>query len=404
VTTGQPPPTHPGRAERVPNALDAFLSVETAGSLVLFVATALALLWENSPWHASYEHLWETRIAHIGVLVDVDVSVHFLVNEVLMTLFFFVVGLEIRREAHDGALASLKLAALPVAAAAGGVIAPALIYLAISRDTSHVGGWAVPTATDIAFAVGVLALLGRRVPPALRALLLALAIADDVAAIVIIAVVFAGGVSITGLAIAVAGLASVLAFRKLGVRAEILYALPGAVLWVGLLDAGIHPVLAGVLLGLLTPMEASRAGELPAAVRIEKLLHPWIAYAVMPLFALANAGIRLAGIDLEEPALRALVGAVSVALAIGKPLGIVTTAWLAVRLGWCALAPGLRWGGVLVVGCLGGIGFTMAIFIATLAFPSADALAAAKLAVLVGSTAAAAVGLLLGARLLGRPS
>jgi NhaA family Na+:H+ antiporter len=394
--------TSHNRAAR--GALEAFLSTETAGGIVLFAATVLALLWENSPWFATYEHLWEVELVHVGVLVDIDVSVHFFVNEILMTLFFFVVGLEIRREAHDGALASVKLAALPVAAAAGGVLAPALIYLGISGDTEHAGGWAVPTATDIAFAVGVLALLGPRVPPALRALLLALAIADDVAAIVIIAIVFAGGVSLTGLAIAAAGIAGVLVLRKFRVGAEIVYALPGAVLWTGLLDAGIHPVLAGVILGLLTPMEPRRPGELPAAVRVERLLHPWIAFLVMPLFALANAGIRIAGIDLDAPALRMLVIAVSVGLVVGKPLGIVTTAWLAVRLGWCALPPGVRLSGVLVVGCLGGIGFTMAIFIATLAFPSADALAAAKLAVIAGSAASAVLGVVLGARVLRRTS
>jgi NhaA family Na+:H+ antiporter len=386
------------------NALEAFLTTETAGGVVLFAATVLALLWENSPWFATYEHLWEIQLVHVGVLVDVDVSLHFFVNEILMTLFFFVVGLEIRREAHDGALASVKLAALPVAAAAGGVLAPALIYLGISHDTEHAGAWAVPTATDIAFAVGMLALLGKRVPPALRALLLALAIADDVAAIVIIAVVFAGGVSLTGVAIAAAGVGGVLMLRKLGVGAEIVYALPGAVLWIGLLDAGIHPVLAGVILGLLTPMNARRANEPPPAVRVERLLHPWIAFVVMPLFALANAGIRIGGIDLGDPALRTLVSAVSIGLVVGKPLGIVATAWLAVRLGWCALPPGVHFRGVLVIGCLGGIGFTMAIFIATLAFPSADALAAAKLAVLVGSAAAAVLGLVLGAKFLRRTS
>jgi Na+:H+ antiporter, NhaA family len=385
-------------------ALEAFLHTETAGGVVLFAATVLALVWENSPWYATYEHLWELRLGHVGWVVDIDVSLHFLVNEVLMTLFFFVVGLEIRREAHDGALASVKLAALPVAAAAGGVLAPALIYLGISGDTEHAGGWAVPTATDIAFAVGVLTLLGPRVPPALRALLLALAIADDVAAIVIIAIVFAGGVSLAGVAIAAAGIGVVIALRKLGVSAEIVYALPGTVLWVGLLDAGIHPVLAGVILGLLTPMTPRRTGETPPAVRVERLLHPWIAFVVMPLFALANAGIRIGGIDLGEPALRTLVVAVSAGLVVGKPLGIVTTAWLAVRLGWCALPRGVRFSGMLVIGCLGGIGFTMAIFIATLAFPSADALAAAKLAVLVGSAVAAVLGLALGSRLLRRPS
>jgi NhaA family Na+:H+ antiporter len=386
------------------SALEAFLNVETTGGVVLFAATALALLWENSAWHALYEHLWEIQLVHVGLLVDIDVSLHFFVNEILMTLFFFVVGLEIRREAHDGALASLKLAALPVAAAVGGVLAPALIYLGVSGGTAHAGGWAVPTATDIAFAVGVLALLGKRVPPALRALLLALAIADDVAAIVIIAIVFAGGVSLIGLAIAAAGVALALVMRRLGVRAEIAYVLPGVVLWIGLLDAGIHPVLAGVILGLLTPMHSGRANEAPPAVRVERLLHPWVAFVVMPLFALANAGIRLGGIDLDDPALRTLVSAVAVGLVVGKPIGIVTTAWLAVRLGWCALPRGVGWGGVLVVGCLGGIGFTMAIFIATLAFPSADALAAAKLAVLVGSAAAAVLGLALGSRLLRRSS
>jgi Na+:H+ antiporter, NhaA family len=386
------------------NALDAFLRTETAGGIALFGATVLALLWENSAWHSAYEHLWEIQLVHVGWLVDIDVSVHFFVNEVLMTLFFFVVGLEIRREMHDGALASVKLAALPIAAAAGGVAAPALIYLAISGDTAHAGGWAVPTATDIAFAVGVLALLGKRVHPSLRALLLALAIADDVAAIGIIAVVFAGGVSLTGLAIAAAGIAGVLLLRKLGVSAEVVYALPGAALWIGLLDADIHPVLAGVILGLLTPMAPRRAGEPPPAVRVERLLHPWIAFVVMPLFALANAGIRIGGIDLGDPALRTLVGAVSVGLVVGKPLGIVATAWLAVRLGWCALPPGVRPSGVLVIGCLGGIGFTMAIFIATLAFPDTEALAAAKLAVLVGSAAAAVLGITLGASLLRRTS
>jgi NhaA family Na+:H+ antiporter len=394
--------TSHNRAAR--NALDAFLSTETASGVVLFAATVLALAWENSPWHALYEHLWEIQLVHVGWLVDVDVSVHFFVNEILMTLFFFVVGLEIRREVHDGALASLKLAALPIAAAAGGVAAPALIYLGISGDTAHAGGWAVPTATDIAFAVGVLALLGKRVPPALRALLLALAIADDVAAIVIIAVVFAGGVSLTGLAIAAAGIAIALALRRLGVGAEIVYAVPGVLLWIGLLDAGIHPVLAGVILGLLTPMTPRRTGEPPPAVRLERLLHPWIAFVVMPLFALANAGIRIGGIDLGDPALRKLVSAVTVGLVVGKPLGIVATAWLAVRLGWGALPRGVHFRHVLVIGCLGGIGFTMAIFIATLAFPSADALAAAKLAVLVGSTAAAVLGLTLGASFLRRTS
>jgi NhaA family Na+:H+ antiporter len=262
----------------------------------------------------------------------------------------------------------------------------------------------VPTATDIAFAVGVLALLGKRVPPALRALLLALAIADDVAAIVIIAAVFAGGVSLEGLEIAAAGIALALVLRKLRVRAEIVYVLPAVVLWIGLLDAGIHPVLAGVIMGLLTPMTPRRAGELPPAVRVERLLHPWIAFVVMPLFALANAGIRIGGIDLGDPALRLLVSAVTVGLVVGKPLGIVATAWLAVRLGWCALPSGVRLSGVLVVGCLGGIGFTMAIFIATLAFPDTETLAAAKLAVLVGSAAAAVLGLTLGASLLRRTS
>jgi NhaA family Na+:H+ antiporter len=192
--------------------------------------------------------------------------------------------------------------------------------------------------------------------------------------------------------------------RRLGVRAEIAYLLPGAVLWIGLLDAGIHPVLAGVILGLLTPMRARRPNEAPPAVRVERLLHPWIAFLVMPLFALANAGVRLGGLDLSAPAATLLASGIALGLLAGKPLGIVAATAVTVRLGWCALPPGVRMSGVLVIGCLGGIGFTMAIFIATLAFPDEQALAAAKLAVIAGSAASAVLGLLLGSRLLRKPS
>lgn len=422
---------------RLRQPLERFFQIEAASGVVLLAVTALALIWANSPWGAAYEALWHLPVRFGFGDHEWEVTLHFIVNDWLMTVFFLVVGLEIRRELHDGALSDVRRAIIPLMAATGGVIAPALIYLALSGNEALRRGWAIPTATDIAFAVGVLTVLGNRVPHAARVLLLALAVIDDVIAILVIAFFYSAGIDITGLLIAAAGVAAVFIWQWLGVRSALAYVVPGAVVWVGLLRAGVHPTLCGVVLGLLTPVMipttrerlldmASRALEdvrerisgtthesrvlaphvqrlkeaqrelIPPVVRVEMALHPWVAYGIMPLFAFANAGVRLDGLHFGESATTLVTIAIAIALVLGKPLGIVTATWLTVRSGLGALGPGLPWRGVLLVGCLGGIGFTMSIFIANLAFPDTALLGAAKFAVLAGSSIAGVVGLLLG--------
>jgi NhaA family Na+:H+ antiporter len=321
------------------------------------------------------------------------------------------------------------------------MIAPALIYLSLNRDHSTASGWGVPTATDIAFAVGVLALLGKRVPAALRVLLLALAIIDDIGAIVIIAVFYSGGVSVHGFVIAGAGILGMIAFQRMGVRQALAYLAPASVVWVGMLRAGVHPTMAGVLVGLLTPAKPwfGREGFLSAAgdavedfrgqadredhttgdllkplgrikqaqrealspvVRVQAALHPWVAYGVMPLFALANAGVTLDTSALHIEGAANIVSGVVAGLVLGKPVGIFLASFAAVRLGLCKFPRGVGWHGVLLVGTVAGIGFTMALFVAGLAFEAGPRLASAKLAVLVSSALAAAAGLLVGRQVL----
>ena len=412
--------------------LERFLHLEAVGGIVLLLSAATALVWANSPWAASYDAVWHTSITFgVGSLVTTQ-SLHFWINDGLMTLFFLVVGMEIRREIHEGALSDVRQAALPVGAALGGVVVPALLYLGFNPEGPRLHGWAVPTATDIAFAVGVLALLGRGIPGSVRIFLLALAIIDDVIAVLVIALFYSGGLDMAGFAVAATGIAMVLAMQRIGVGAAWAYLVPGFVVWAGLLLAGAHPTLAGVVLGLLTPVfstpsrqspveqlahatdevrhridhadPVSLAGPLrslrfaqrevlPPVVRVQAALHPWVAYGVMPLFALANAGVGVGGIELGGgDASRVLVG-VAVALVLGKPVGIVVTSWALVKLGWCRLPAGVSWRGVVLVGLLAGIGFTMSIFIAMLAFDDAALLGAAKLGVLLGSVVAAVLGL-----------
>jgi NhaA family Na+:H+ antiporter len=382
-----------------------FVSVEAASGVVLLAAAALALAWANSPWRASYEAFWGLRL-ELGlgrVLAAQDLR--FWVNEGLMTIFFLVVGFEIRREIAAGALSDLRVATLPVIAALGGVAVPALLYLLINHDPVARRGWAIPTPTDIAFSVGVLSLLGR-VPPALRLLLLTLAIIDDIAAVVVIAVYYSASIAPPGLLMVAAGVLLVMAMHRLSIEAALAYVLPGALAWYGLLWSGLHPALAGVLLGLLTPAGAAfgrRARVSPPAssgptplVRIETQLHPWVAFGIMPLFAVANAGVQVGGLDVSAGAPFAISCGVVAGLVLGKPIGIVLAARAAVAVRLCALPEGVRWPHIVLMGCLGGIGFTMAIFIAALAFTDPALLAAAKLAVLIASGLAAMLGFILG--------
>ncbi|HEX5461677.1 MAG TPA: Na+/H+ antiporter NhaA [Steroidobacteraceae bacterium] len=425
--------------------LERFLRVEAAGGVLLLLAAATALLLANSPWASWYDALWSTPLTlRVGSLVSTE-PVRFWINDGLMTFFFLVVGLEVKREMHDGALADRRAAVLPVAAALGGVLVPAAFYLLLNSAAELRQGWAIPTATDIAFAVGVLSLLGSRVPSALRALLLTLAVVDDLVAVMVIAGFYAADIAPIGLLIAAAGVLVALALRRLTCRNALVYVVPGAMIWIGLKYAGIHPTVAGVILGLLTPSvicsgadhaprnrPARTRRELPAigstqqrsqraaraltahlrrahlaqrdalspAARIEAVLHPWVAYGLMPLFALANAGVALPGAGLRAIYAPTLAAGILLALALGKPLGILLTTWLCTRARLTTLPAGIDWRHMLVLGCLGGIGFTMSIFIGNLAFTAPSLLATAKLSVLIGSALSASAGLLLGWSLL----
>lgn len=387
-------------ARRLLKPLERFFQVEASSGIVLLAATAAAMLWANSRWRVSYESLWHlTARLSLGAHHWVVTS-RFLVNDGLMTIFFLLVGLEIRRELHDGALSSVRAAAVPIVAALGGMLAPALIFLAIANSTVR-RGWAIPTATDIAFAIGALTLLGKRVPPPVRALLLSLAVIDDVGAILIVAFFYSPGSDALGLWIAAGGVGGILALQRFGVRSTLAHALAGLVIWMGLHDAGLQPTLAGAILGLLTPMRAPLRGgarrKLRAPVeRLQVALHPWVAYGIMPLFAFANAGVALSPVTLGAHGMGALISAIVLALVLGKPLGIVLCTWVAARSGFATRARDLNGRGVLLVGCLGGIGFTMSLFVATLAFDDPSQLAAAKVAILLGSATAGLTAFVLG--------
>lgn len=381
-------------ADRASAAFARFARIEAASGILLLMAAVIALIWANSPLAHSYHALWHAPLG-IGLgSLEFSRPLHFWINDGLMTLFFLVVGMEIRREIHNGALSTMRQAAMPLVAAMGGVIAPALIFISLNHDPAQLRGWAVPAATDIAFAVGVLALLGRSIPANVRIFLLALAIIDDVIAVLIIAFLYSGGVEVSGLALAGLGMLVVVLFQRAGVTSALPYCIPGAITWAGLLVSGAHPALAGVVLGLMTPVIAPVNRDLPAPVtRVQQALHPWAAFLIMPLFALANAGVGIAGTDFDASGSMAVLGGVAIALVIGKPLGIFTASWLMVRSGLGKLPEGVTWPGILLIGLLGGIGFTMSVFIAMLAFDDATLLAAAKLGILLGSTVAALLGL-----------
>lgn len=400
---GQPGAWRPAQllVHRLMQPIDRFLAIQAASGIVLLIAAVSALAWANSPWSAAYSALWHTPIGVQVAGLRFERDLHFWINDGLMTIFFFVVGLEIRREIHQGELSDLRRAALPLVAALGGMLVPAAIFVALNHGQVTARGWGIPMATDIAFAVGVLALLGPRVPPALRVLLLALAVIDDVGAILVIALFYSSGIEPVGFVVAAAGVATIVVMQGFGVRAPLAYVVPALVVWAGAYRAGIHPTLAGVAVGLLTPVRAW-VGEAASPVdHLQRQFHATVAYGIMPLFALANAGVPLAGVSISGRGV-ALFAGIAVGLVVGKTIGITGASWLAARIGFAALPRGVRFSGVLVVGLVGGIGFTMSLFVAGLAFPPGALLETAKLAVLVGSTTAAVGGLLLGRAVLPR--
>ncbi len=398
-----------------------FTSGESASGLLLIAMALVAFVWANSPLAGGYVRLQETVVGVSAGGWGLAKPLILWVNDGLMAIFFFVVGLEIKRELKVGELSDKRSAALAVAGALGGMVVPALIYAGLNAGGEGLRGWGVPMATDIAFALGVLALLGNRVPPALKVFLTALAIVDDLGAVLVIAVFYTEGVDVAMLAAAAAVLAAAFAYGRISGRNTGVFAVLGVVLWYLVLKSGVHATVAGVLLAFAVPMRRSIGvdtirGELARGLekgtfeehetavnrledllegsqsplhRIEHHLHPWVAFAIMPVFALFNAGVSLAGVSgFADPV---TVGVVA-GLVLGKPVGIVLLAWAAVALGVATLPAGVRWRHVVGAGLLGGIGFTMSLFIAALAFTGSPLLGAAKIGILAASVAAAVLG------------
>jgi Na+:H+ antiporter, NhaA family len=428
-----------GSARPVPRLvlqpLQTFLRTEEAGGILLLAAATIALIWANSPWRSSYDALWHTQLTiGLGPWSLAEDLQHW-VNDALMALFFLVVGLEIKRELTTGELRQPRAAALPAIAALGGMVVPALLYLAINPSGEPGRGWGIPMATDIAFALGVLAIVGRGLPTALKSFLLALAIVDDIGAILVIAIFYSGSISHGPLLTAAGLLALILVLQRLHVRWTAVYVLVGVSVWLATLQSGIHATIAGVALGLATPavafqrpkavsLEAHRiaddtvddpvppdadahqwlhlAGLTREAVsplaRLEHLLHPWTSYVVIPVFALANAGVSISRSSLGNALTSGITLGVVAGLVVGKTVGVTMFTWLATRTGITRLPEGVGWGQLVGVAALAGIGFTVSLFITSLAFQTQAIQDAAKVGILIASLLAGLLGALLLAR------
>ncbi|MHB0867424.1 MAG: Na+/H+ antiporter NhaA [Thermoleophilia bacterium] len=369
-----------------------FFQIEAASGIVLLAAVAAALGWANL-WPDVYESLWRTDIpVSLGRLLPQE-SLHLWINEGLMAIFFLVVGLEIKRELLDGELSSRKQAMLPVIAAVGGMLVPAIFFFSLNAGGAGSRGWGIPMATDIALAIGLLALLGRRVPFGLKVFLTALAIIDDIGAVIIIAFFYTASVSWAALGAGLALLMLMLLLNHLGVRLISVYLVLGIGLWLSLLNSGVHATIAGVLLALVIPSGGQDDRE-PPLQRLERILEPWAAYVIVPVFALANAGIHLGDDSLRFLGDRIALG-ILLGLFFGKQIGIVLFSWAAVGLRLGSLPPAVSWRQLHGVACIAGIGFTMSLFVTLLAFEDAGQVTAAKVGVLMGSTISGVVGLVL---------
>jgi Na+:H+ antiporter, NhaA family len=380
--------------EKLKGAL-AFFHHEAAGGLVLVVAALVALLASNSALAGLYDGFLHTPVGvRVGPLALDKPLLHW-INDGLMAIFFFLVGLEIKRELLRGELSSFGQAALPAMAAVGGMLVPAVIYVAITTgDPAALRGWAIPTATDIAFAVGVLALLGPRIPSSLKIFLLALAIIDDLGAIVIIALFYTEQLSWVSLTLAFAGIAMLVTLNARGVTRLAPYLLTGFVIWACVLKSGVHATLAGVAVALAIPLTSKSEGKPSLLEQLEESLHPWVAFAVLPLFAFANAGVSLQGLSLEN-LLEPIPLGIAAGLFAGKAIGIFGATWIAVMGGLAGKPDGATWPQILGVAMLGGIGFTMSLFIGMLAFPDPAEAASLRLGVLTGSLLSAVAGYLI---------
>ena len=416
-------------ARRVVRPLQSFLEAETSSAILLLIAAVVAVAWANSPWHDGYERLWSTpltiRLGDHALSGDIR---HW-VNDGLMSLFFLVVGLEIKRELLTGELRDPRAAAVPVVAALGGMVVPALIYVALNSGGTGSTGWGIPMATDIAFALGVLTLAARVAPAGLKPFLLTLAIVDDIGAIVVIAIFYSSGLSGTALVVAIALILLIVVFQRIGVHATAVYVVLGLCVWLATYQSGVHPTIAGVILGLLTP---ARPFQRPSAVsaeahrvadetmdvpdppdadapqwmglaalsreavsplaRVEALLHPWTSYVVIPLFAFANAGVMLSTDVVRQAVSSPITLGVVLGLVLGKVVGITVASALAVRTGIGRLPAECEWRHVVGMSAVAGIGFTVSLFITELAFTDALLAGEAKVGIFAASVIAGALG------------
>jgi NhaA family Na+:H+ antiporter len=390
---------HHTMAERKPlrariSGVKAFFEHEAAGGIVLLAAAMLGLILMNSSAGPVYEALLETHVP-IGLApFALDKSLLHWINDGLMAIFFFLVGLEIKRELVVGELSTAKQAALPVVAALGGMIVPAAIYAALNwGDPIALRGWAIPAATDIAFAVGVLALLGDRIPAPLKIFLLALAIIDDLGAIIIIALFYTASLSLVALALAAAGIAALVLLNQRGVTTIWPYLLIGLFIWVCVLESGVHATLAGVATALAVPLAPAPGHSEGTLERLELAIGPWVRFVVLPLFAFANAGVSLSGITLAHVTSSIPMG-IALGLLVGKATGIFAFTFAAIRMRLATPPEGATWAQIFGVAILGGIGFTMSLFIGMLAFTDAERAAEIRIGVLLGSFASAIAGYL----------
>ncbi len=398
--------------EKLTYPIQEFLQKEASGGILLIICTIIALVWANSPLAESYHHLWETYLSIDVGGVGLSYSLHHWINDGLMVIFFFVVGLEIKRELLVGELSSAKKAALPIAAALGGMIFPALIYTIFNSGSEGASGWGIPMATDIAFVVGILALLGKKVPLALKIFILALAIVDDLGAVLVIAIFYTSNISLTSLIIAGGLIILLIIMNRMGVRNLILYTLVGIVLWLAFIKSGVHATVAGVLLAFTIPASSrintkkfsdetnslikdfNSAGEhgdnvltnaerlsvvdqienncekiLTPLQRFEHGLHPYVSFFIMPVFALANAGVSI-GSELNSALSNPISIGIVLGLFLGKQIGIFSFSYLAVKLKFATEPEGVSWKKIYAASVAAGIGFTMSLFISNLAFTS----------------------------------
>ncbi len=414
-------------ARRIGRPLHRFLRIEAAGGILLLIATAAALIWANSPWQDSYHEILGTHVRiGLGSLIILDEPVEAWINDALMAIFFFVVGLEIKREIIVGELRDPRAAAMPAMAALGGMVVPALVYFAFNPTGPAADGWGIPMATDIAFTLGVVSLLGARVPTTIKISLLTLAIVDDIGAILVIAIFYTDDLSAEWLLVAVLGIGTFLVLRLAGVWYAPAYVAIGMFIWLAVFESGVHATIAGVIVGIMTPaqplIDSGRVGEelvgqtagqdvsapivrrayfelrehVSVAERLDDILHPWSSFVIIPIFALANAGVELSLDSLAEAARSPVTHGIVVGLVVGKLVGVSLFTWAGVRTGLCRLPSGANWSHIIGLGAVAGIGFTVSLFISGLAFDP-DGLTGglgdeAKIAILAASALAAIVG------------